>query len=167
MFEAPADRRSYYEGGFSGGFFPFHPDVHKIRKVEFTDFLNRELGTDGALVVYWHTESRNWVVAILVEELGMPGINELIILNHDPEGTSPRLLPGEVARLRKKWLSPETGKENSAIIRSMNRGDKRYADDRNREWISKWQWWGRKMNPVRRDRCPETASANNNRRMYG
>ena len=169
MFEIPQDHRAFYTGetgGFSDGFFPFDPALHKIRKTDFTDFLNRELKTEGALVVYWHTESLNWVITLLVEERGMPGLHELMVLNYDPDGTSPRLVPGEVARLKKMWFHPDSGKENASIVKSMYRGAKREADDRNRAWISKWQYWGRKMNVVRRDRCSETASASHNRRAY-
>lgn len=166
MFEAPQDRRDFYQGGFSGGFFPYDPKIHHIRKVDFTEFLRRELNASN-LEVYWHSESLNWVVTLLTDERGMPGLLELICLNFDPEGTSPCLTPVDVYRMKKMVFSPDTGKENSSIVKSMHRGDKRQADDRNREWINKWRYWGRKMNPVRQERCPEVAAAKRNRRMYG
>lgn len=147
------------------GFLPLDRTEHSIRNVPFLGFLRRELKMD-AVVVYWHTVTHNWVVAIKTTRGGQTGIWEMMVLNHDPEGKTPLLGPETVHALKLMWFTPADPREISRGLKSDQAAfiDKKIAQDE--AALSVDQWAARRMRQPMRDKLAWAARAMRQKRVY-
>ena len=84
----------------------FMPNVHKLRHPPFEDFLRRDLGREEMAVVY-HVGTRYWIACVWQVRDGERGLYQLVCLNQDPEGVTPRITPDDIAHLRWKMYGSD------------------------------------------------------------
>ena len=147
------------------GFLPFNSDEHHIRVVPFTAFLQRELGTKDA-IVYWHSVTKNWVVAISRPRDGRAGMWEIMVLNNDPAGENPRLTPEQVHYVKRRWFRPDDPYKMSQLIRSRHRACERGKIDEDRSALSVDQFLARRLTHVKREQYAFASRAKRQARVY-
>lgn len=112
-----------------------HPDEHRVREVPVADFLRRSLPEVPGIFVYYHTKTKNYVVAFWLRESDRIA-QEIAILGESPHPTRK-----QVQDIIRDVREPVTWGE---VQRKLDRRDGSTSDhlfgsaDERDYWLHRW-----------------------------